>query len=379
MQNWLIIKKYKTKKTMQKTSFKRYFNLSFLVFVAIVFTSCDILNTKIREYDTIRYVANETVYSPLPDTLLFMTWNIKFGGGSINFYDDCHGERVYMDKEETIENLEQIAAKIQETDPDIILIQEIDIESKRSAYINQVQWLLNHTRLNYGVFATEWKGDYVLYNGVQRIKTGNAILSKWDFDAFETFPLPIIEEQTKTEQKFHPTNNVLKAIINTGESGAIALLCTRLSVHSDTTKWKQLKEIELLIHDMQSTNTQFVLAGTFNMLPPGETNLTDFEDVACDGEEAVKYDYSNEKDWLQNLYNISIPAVSLKKYQSNPEKYYSFTSDYTGTWMRKTDHMFSNQSFITETVKVDQMISNDIPINYLSDHTPIIAGIKINN
>ncbi len=364
---------------MQKFLTFRRFSLLCLISTAIIFSSCDILNTKIREYDTIRYIANATVYSPVRDTLRLMTWNIKFGGGDINFYDDCHGERVYIDEKEAINNLEGIAAKIRAIDPDVIFIQEIDIESKRSAYINQVQWLLNHTKLNYGIFATEWKGDYVIYNGVQRIKTGNAILSKWDFDAFETFPLPVIEEQTKTEQKFHPKNNVLKAKINTGKNGTISLLCTHLATYSDTTKWKQLHEIELLIHDMQATGEQFVLAGTFNMLPPGETKLSDFDDIACDGEEAKKYDYTNEKDWLQNVYNISIPAINLTKYHENPADYYTFTSDYTATWMRKTDYMFANRSFIANTIKVDQLVSDDLSIHWLSDHAPVIAEIKISD
>ena len=34
------------------------------------------------------------------ETLTVMNWNIKFGGGRLDFFFDCHGDRVLMEKEE---------------------------------------------------------------------------------------------------------------------------------------------------------------------------------------------------------------------------------------------------------------------------------------
>ena len=63
-------------------------------------------------------------------------------------------------------------------DADIVLLQ-VDIESKRSGFMDQVQFLLDNTNLNYGAYASVMEVDFVFSDGLGRINTGNAILSKF--------------------------------------------------------------------------------------------------------------------------------------------------------------------------------------------------------
>ncbi len=47
-----------------------------------------------------------------------------------------------------------ISEKLNSIDPDVVLLQEVDFLSKRSGYINQIQFLLDNTNLNYGAYAS---------------------------------------------------------------------------------------------------------------------------------------------------------------------------------------------------------------------------------
>ena len=84
-----------------------------------------------------------------------------------------------MTETETKNNLDSIVNFINQQNPDIILIQEIDISSKRSAYVDQVQYILDNTSFNYGVYASMWDADLIPSDGLGAVDVGNAIFSKW--------------------------------------------------------------------------------------------------------------------------------------------------------------------------------------------------------
>ena len=81
------------------------------------------------------------------DSLKVATWNIRFGAGRLPWFGDACGERVILTHSEVQENLQRIAFKIDSLGLDVLFLQEVDVESKRSAYIDQVQWLLNHSHI----------------------------------------------------------------------------------------------------------------------------------------------------------------------------------------------------------------------------------------
>ena len=111
-----------------------------------------------------------------------MTWNIRFGIARLDFFGDACGNKAIFSKGEVMVGLEGIAKKINETDVDIVLMQEVDIQSKRTSYLDQVQWLLNNTGMNYGAYASKIKTQIIPAEGYGRFDAGNLILSKWKLE-----------------------------------------------------------------------------------------------------------------------------------------------------------------------------------------------------
>ena len=139
---------------------------------------------KIATLKTVNKVSNNIKDVNAQDTIKVMTWNIRFGVARLRFFGDGCGDRVIMTKSEVIEGLEGIAEKINQENPDILFIQEADVQSKKTGYINQAQWLLDHTDFNYGAYGSMWESQIILADGLGRVNTGNLILSKCSLLSF---------------------------------------------------------------------------------------------------------------------------------------------------------------------------------------------------
>lgn len=76
--------------------------------------------------------------------------------------------------------LSKVAALVREYDPDVLITEEIEVGSKRSAYVDmESEAHTENTNLKYGTFAATWDSRYVPSEGVGRIVLGNAIHSRY--------------------------------------------------------------------------------------------------------------------------------------------------------------------------------------------------------
>jgi len=213
------------------------------LFIFII--SCDPLVTEFSSNEPPKkYTAKNLVSAPNKDTLTVVTWNIRFGIGRANWFGDSCGDLVLFDNETIIDGLELLAQKITEMDADILLLQEIDTDSKRSAYIDQVQWLLDHTSMNYGVYASMWEVQFVPSDGLGRVNTGNAILSKWPLSEAERIQLSLRGDQDALTKAFYVRRNVLKAVVNYPGNPFWAVDIHASAFSNDDTKQKQFLEFK---------------------------------------------------------------------------------------------------------------------------------------
>src|SRR6185369_15762918 len=121
-------------------------------------SGCDPFHTEFDDIEgAVGYVSSGERAAPDPSApLRVMNYNVKFGGGRIDFFFDCFGDRVLMSKAEVVANLERLVTVINQYDLDVLVVQEVDVDPKRDAYLDQMQWLLDHTQLRYGVYASQW-------------------------------------------------------------------------------------------------------------------------------------------------------------------------------------------------------------------------------
>lgn len=349
-----------------------------LLLSLVCFFACDPFDAVIEEEkeQVLLYTTSDLSDYNLPtETLQVGSWNVKFAGGRLDFFFDCFGERSLMSKEEVETHLAGLAAKINQMDLDVLYLQELDIDAKRSAYIDQLRYLLDATYFNYGAYASQWKSDYVPSDGIGRVNSGNAILSRYPLENTERTALPLIGEQSGFVQYFYLRRNVLKAEITDAQGQKIALLNTHTSAFAkDGTKDLQLDQIKQVVDELEAAGTPFILGGDFNSLPPRTEQVNGFADDACPKDsEFSANDFSAETDIMLPFYEYT-PLIPLEEYASNNTDYFTFTADKDGFWNRKLDFMFTNANFRDGLVHLDDA-RGGMATMPLSDHAPLSGTV----
>ena len=351
------------------------------VLICLIFFACDYFNTEFEDIEDPVYYesSSKTAAVQGPAVLKVMNYNLKFGGARIDFFFDCHGDRVLLGESEVIANTNNLTALINSENPDILVVQEIDTNSKRTAYVDQVEYILNRTQFNYAVYASQWKSDFIPSDGIGRVNSGNAIFSRWPFISAERIQLPLRTDQSSLDLYFYLKRNILKSNINLGGGKTTYVVATHTSAYStDGTKKKQIDIFKSELDKINAAGEKLIAAGDLNTIPPGSAKTSNFPDSVC-ADEYVADDYTEETTWLNSFYdeldpvNGYTPAISLADYGTTElqnEPYYTHTTDKNGFWNRKLDYIFTNMTLSS----TGSVLQNTMT---LSDHAPVIVTITV--
>ena len=345
-------------------------------FTILLLVSCDPLVTEFpTEQAATEYTARTFSTPPNKDTLTVVTWNIRFGIGRAKWFGDSCGELVLFDTDKIQDGLELLAAKITAMDADILLLQEVDTDSKRSAYVDQVQWLLDNTEFNYGVYASMWEVQFVPSDGLGRVNTGNAILSHWPLSEAERIQLSLRGDQDALTRAFYVRRNVLRAKVNYPGSPFWAVDIHASAFSNDDTKQKQYLEFKAVLDELDAQGEHFVAGGDLNELPPGAAKNNYCDNDRCPGESAEDdegCDFSNETAWIRPLFDSYIPAVDTVNYLQDENRHFTHASahdinDERYQWNRKLDYLFTNTDWVPRSTVTHQ----DAVLE--SDHVAVAA------
>jgi endonuclease/exonuclease/phosphatase family metal-dependent hydrolase len=315
--------------------------------------------------------------APEPDSsVVIMTWNIRYGFGRGPWFGDACGYKVIYTKEEVISNLQLIAQSIKQVNPDILLLQEADINSSRSGYVDQVRWLLDNTDFNYAVYGLQWKAQFVPSDGLGRIEETNAILSRWKLKDAKRIQLDLRKDQGALERYFYEHYCMVEASVEIpGFKDLFVVNIHASAFATDDTKHLNLIEFKNELDRLSGLGKVFVAGGDLNTLPPG-SNKTDYciEDMCPNesfhqsGDDPMHKDgsdYTPEKEWLVPFYNSYQSAITLNQYLPNQEQYFTHTTRPGNFWDRTLDYLFTNNRWRSGSSFVRQDFLMD------SDHAPV--------
>ena len=333
--------------------------------------------------DAVYYTRTQLVFAPQPDSSIrVMTWNIRFGIGRGEWFGDACGDKVVYTENEVLEKLQSVVDRINLVKPDILLLQEVDINSKRSAYVDQLRWILDRTDFNYAVYGLQWKAQFIPSDGLGRLHEANAILSRWPIGESTRIQLPLRQDQDALTRYFYERCCMVKAKIEIPEFSAFYALNIHASAFAtDDTKHQHIIAFKDEMDKIANDGGWFVAGGDLNTLPPG-SDSTDFcyEDLCAGesfhqaGDDPLHKDGSNyapESQWLTDLYNQYECAVNLTDYQQNQELYFTHTTRPEHTWDRTLDFLFTNSRWQIGSTITHQDFFSD------SDHAPVSSVVIV--
>ena len=338
-----------------------------------------------------------------PAELKVVAWNIKYGAARLPFWFDCWGDRVQMSEAEVEENMAGLYGMLNELDPDVLMVEEIEVNSRRSAYYNMVQGILDNTDLNYGAYHESWDSRYIASEGLGRMNLGMAMFSKYPIDKAENIKQ---EERTDLDALTHPF--YIKRVIGRselalGEDRRVAAYVVHTEAYDvDGTKQKQIAQIFEEVLE-SAKELPVLVGGDFNELPPTAVLKEGFEDertTAVCGGDFEQPPYTPEV--LDPFYETLIPAIPLERIGTTLEeqqRYYTHTvlgpdqeneAGEAGAWSRTLDYLFvSEGQWVPGTTDVIQtkgqrlggesgagpVIESDAML--LSDHAPVVGTWEV--
>ena len=222
----------------------------------------------------------------LSSTFSVLCWNIQFCASRRYqfFYDG--GKDVHAQKEVVQETLTQITKVLQTVQPDIIALQEVDHNAKRSAFVDQNLHLRDAFPLYSMTKAVYFRSPFVpvpLHNPLGKIHSSLTTLARAKLLHASRHQLPLLKE-SPIRQAFNLKRAILESRYKFGES-QLHVANTHLSAFSfgDGTLKKQVSHIQKWIEN-RPKNTPWIVMGDLNMLPLGDdpTRLIKPENYALD-------------------------------------------------------------------------------------------------
>jgi len=284
--------------------------------------------------------------------LRVMAWNIKYGAKRIPFWFDCWGDRVSMSYEEVQANMQDLYELVREADPDVLMIEEVEVNSRRSAYVDMVQGFLDNTDLNYAAYFSTWDSRYIPSEGLGRLNLGNAILSKHPITGAER-----IRQQDRTDldpltETFYIKRAIGRATIEVSDTELALYVVHTEAYDEDGTKAAQIEQIK----EVTSKETlPYLIGGDFNELPPNALTLKGFPD---EREEPVCGDAYDQPPYTPEVMTpfydelkASIPLDLYGDSEATQSRFYTHTvlgpdedngRGWTGDWNRTLDYLFAS-------------------------------------
>ena len=371
---------------------------SLIIGTAIFCVACEPLYTDWEGEQPAVLIAADVVEPPAenPAVLEVMSWNLKYGGGRINFWFDYWGDRAIMSGVEADSNINAMIGLINEIDPDVLLAQEVERNSKRTAYRDMVQMVLDGTRLNYAAFIPVWQARFVATQGLGRVESGIVIFSKHPINSATRIAQADRTDQDALTQAFYLHRGIVHAKLDVGNGQEVDVINVHTAAYdNDGTNGRHLQQIKALVDGLAADNSTLIVGGDFNAIPPGTIKHEDFDDeepVPTDTDfQGAPYKLDAMQPFFDS-YQAHMPLAAYKEAdEAGQSRWYTHTvappvddQGRTHFWNRTLDYIFTNTSFVGDAGEVLQSPGHGSSFTssgagiiadpmLLSDHAPVLV------
>ncbi|MFH2007108.1 MAG: endonuclease/exonuclease/phosphatase family protein [bacterium] len=297
-----------------------------------------------------------------------LSWNIQYGAGrSYHFFYDG-GPDVHASRGSVERTLKAISGVLRETAPDLLLLQEVDRDSARTARIDQLARLRDLDQWHCWASTPYHRSRYVpvpLRRPLGRVDMHLATAARFKVTWARRRALPLLKEWV-VRRAFNLKRAVLESAVELeGSKRPLILLNTHLSAFSygDGTLERQVDTILERLGELDRRGHPWILAGDFNMLPPGDRpeRLGEFE---------AAY-YANKEGALARLTKRYRTAVSPEAYARDPARYFTYLRYGAKLPDRRIDYIFVSRAIQVHSARV---VRQETPS---SDHLPLLLEASV--
>jgi len=293
-------------------------------------------------------------------TLTVMTWNIGYASGMEN------NKGNVLSSADITANLDTIAASMSKNNADIVALQEIDFNSRRSHGINQLRYLQEKLDFPFAAYILNWNKRYVPFpigldfrKHFGRMQSGQAVLSRVPITRNSAEFLAKPFNKPFWYNMFYISRAVQRVkVLVAGRE--LDLYNVHLEAfHTDTRMHQAMQLLDLM--KARGFTAGFVM-GDFNSLPPDARKKLGFAD-----EPEADFTSDNTIEVLKQKGELAevVPDM-INRLDESP----SFTYPSVNP-TRRLDYMFYSPGMRLLRWSVDRSAGTG------SDHLPLIAVFGI--
>lgn len=298
--------------------------------------------------------------SVFSNTLRLMTYNIGFGGGLEN-------EEGRAESKELIEkNLSDIVRLVNEENPDVLCVQEIDIYSRRSHGIDQVEYLAKACNFPYIATAITWNKKWVPHPLGLNFKKqfGFVFAAQVVFSKYPIESQAVIKLEKPSSNPFWYNWFYLDRLLQTVTIKIADKLFNVGNIHLEAFDQEaRIQQVNYLLnHAYISSSSLDVLVGDFNTIHKEWTNQTSFPN-----EPKISFDHDESIQAILAKSGL-IEVFQVNRTNANLKDFFTFPSNNPN---RQLDYVFYNQN------KVELKNAQVITESLASDHFPINVDLAL--
>lgn len=340
--------------------------LLYALYVVAVIGYGTINDFKPQEITTITTENNKTISVADSAKLSFMIWNIGYSGlGSKSDFFLDGGKMVRPSKELHQEYFNGIKKTIaQQNNIDFILLQEVDVNSKRSYSNNEFQLIADDLKSHSSAIALNFNVKYVpkplaSLSPIGKVQSGVATYSKYSVSESKRYQFP--GSYDWPVRVFHLDRCMLESRVPVENGKELVVI----NSHNSAYDGGKLKPLEMeflknyLLKEFEKGN--YVIVGAdWNQCPPNFNYAT--------------FSQENSDDYYQdNIAQDFMPDGWIWAYDAATPTNRKLANPYT---KGETFTTLIDFYLVSPNVKINEVKAIDLDFQY-SDHQPVLLNIQL--
>lgn len=330
----------------------------------LIFASATTL--KIKDVEKMDINSNVTAEVNKENAINLLTWNS--GYGALDERQDCYwdgGKGVYGESKEVVEeNISALKSKISEINPDIFFVQELDVDSKRSYFVDELASFKETFDDKYNnSFARNFKAGLVplpFYKMTGKVDAGIATFSKFNISDSERIQLPIPFSWPMKLFNLKRCLLVTRMPIKDSDKELVMINLHLEAYSSEEGKAKQSSQLMGLMKEEYEKGNYVVAGGDFNQT---------FNNINLEK-------YPNNGDWdCPTIDTSSYPDFSFKMDDSHPTCR-SLKTALAGYDKSTFQYYMIDGFIVSNNITVNEVETLDLGFKN-TDHNPVKMSIKL--
>ncbi len=301
------------------------------------------------------------------DSFTIMSWNVGYGdlGNYADFFMDGGSNVQSSSKEQLMNNVQGLINEITTIQPDILFLQEVDINSKRSYKLNEQQTIMEGITGYNSSFAANFRVAYVPYPlpTIGKVDSGITTFSKYEVSEAKRVALPCPFSYPVRLANLKRCLLVSRIPVK-GSDNELVLVNLHLEAFDDGEgKAAQTEELRKFLQQEVNAGNYVIAGGDFNQAF-SNVDTSMYPLTSNEVWQPGKLDVNEFEDSLQFVMDNQVPTCR------------SMDKPLLGNDAETFQYYMIDGFIVSSNLQIDNMTTMNLAFEH-TDHNPIVMKVTL--